>query len=113
MYYATAILQNDLRSVSSMETQPLNIVNISMEKTRELVPETLKSFLYMLVQPEKQFTEQETFCQRHSETERKVLSIAQDIVSLTSGGRKKKPKNVGLSLAIKKNGERKRNQNNA
>ena len=34
-------------------------------------------------------------------TERKVLSIAQDIVFQFSGGRTKMPKNVGLGLAVR------------
>ena len=85
---AAEILLKDIGKVEGIEINPLNPENISNTAVEELIPETLKSFLNHIRS-------------NRDGNDKKVLSIAQDIIALQSNGRKKMPKQVGLGRSMK------------
>ena len=99
-----------MKGVTGIETQPLNVSDISIQKATEVVPARLQQFLRWLLQSQRAFEGEQLSIDnsrdlnesvlKENET-RNILAIGQDIVSCNSGGRKKMPKNVGLELAIK------------
>lgn len=111
LYHAAIILRSEMKSVTGIETQPLNVSDISIPKATEVVPARLKQFLRWLLQSQRASFEGEGLSiddpkdlnesvLKENET-RNILAIGQDIISCKSGGRKKMPKNVGLGLAMK------------
>ena len=86
---AAGILLKDVGKVEGIEVNPLNPENISNTAVEELIPETLKSFLNRIRS-------------NRNGNDKKVLSIAQDIIALQSNGRKKNvSKQVGLGISMK------------
>ena len=110
LYHAAIILRSEMKSVTGIETQPLNVSDISIQKATEVVPASLKQFLRWLLQSQRAFegeglsiddpNDLNESVLKENET-RNILAIGQDIISCNSGGRKKMPKNVGLGLAMK------------
>ena len=66
----------------------LKCQSLKTYKVEELIPEALKSFLNHIRS-------------NRNENDKKVLSIAQDIIALQSNRRKKMPKKVGLGISMK------------
>ena len=67
----------------------LKCQSLKTYKVEELIPETLKSFLNHI-------------CSNRNGNDKKVLSIAQDIIEFQSNRRKKMPKKVGLGISMKR-----------
>ena len=82
------ILLKDIGKVEGIEINPLNPKNISNTAVEELIPETLKSFLNHI-------------CSNRNGKDKKVLSIAKDIIARQLNGIKKMPKQVGLGISMK------------
>ena len=99
-----------MKGATGIETQPLNVSDISIQKATEVVPARLQQFLRWLLQSQRAFEGEglpiddykdlNESVLKENET-RNVLAIGQDIVTGNSGGRKKMPKHVGLGLAMK------------
>ena len=99
-----------MKGATGIETQPLNVFDISIQKATEVVPARLQQFLRWLLQSQRAFEGEELPIDDHKDLNesvlkenetRNILAIGQDIVSGNSGGRKKMPKHVGLGLAMK------------
>ena len=73
---AAETLLKDIRKVEGIEINPLNRKSIPNAAVEELIPETLKSFLNYI-------------CSNRNEKDKKMLSIAQDIIALQSNRKKK------------------------
>ena len=84
----TSFLKHDIQNVNGITIHPLDPETISFDTIEKLIPHSLKMFLNML-------------CNNYGAKNEKVLSIAQDIISLSSNGKKRMPKNVGLGLSLK------------
>ena len=85
---AADILVAEIQKVEGISIHPLDPEDISNAVVSKLVPSPLKEFLRCL-------------CGNSNEKEKKISSVAQDIISLQSGGKKRMPKNVGLGLSLK------------
>ena len=85
---AAEILKREIKSVDGISIHPLDPADISEVKIDALVPEMFKHFLNIL-------------CIGSISKKKKMLSIAQDIISLNSSGKKRMPKNVGLGVSLK------------
>ena len=85
---AAELLINEIKDVEGISVHPLNPDDISQSTAENIVPDSLKEFLQSL-------------CKVREVTNKKTMSIAQDIISLYSGGKKKMPKNVSLGISIK------------
>ena len=82
------VIKNDIKSVSGININPLDPTDISLEKVKSLIPQTLQRFLELVT---------------GSANIRKLSSIAQDLISLQSNGKKRMPKHVGLGVSLKSN----------
>ena len=87
---AADILIRDIRNVEGISINPLDPADISIDVVKNIIPKKLNDFLSHIC-----------LAKRTKEKEKKVLSIAQDIVSLQSSGRKRMPKHVGLAVSLK------------
>ena len=85
---ATDILKSEIENVEGIKIHPLNPEDMTSDSIENAIPEALKSFLNAL-------------CNGSVEKTTKIMSIAQDIISLNSGGRKRMPKNVALAISLK------------
>ena len=85
---AAVILLNEINEVETIPIHPLHPDDISAEKVATVVPQKLKKFLDLV-------------CRGCTNKDRKVFSIAQDIISVNSNGKKRMPKNIGLALSLK------------
>ena len=100
LYHAAIILRGEMKGVTGIETQLLNVSDISIRKATEVVPARLQQFLRWLLQSQRAFEGERLSIDdsrdlnesvlKENET-RNILAIGQDIVSCNSGGRKKMP----------------------
>ena len=86
---ATNILISDIENVEGVTIHLPDPRSISRVVVSEKVPTSLKHFL-------------KGICGEASNKEKKVLSIAQDIISLHSNGKKRMFENIGLGLVLKR-----------
>ena len=83
---AANILLSDIREVEGISLNPLNPEDISNTVIEKILPKSLCSFLGKICP---------------GKPNKKIYAIAQDIVSLQSGGKKKMPKNVSIAISLK------------
>jgi hypothetical protein len=76
-----------------------NIGNIDIQSAEKVVPDTLYMLIRLLCAGEVDTTD-ESNTELDVDLKRKVLSICQDIVFLSSRGRKRTPKHVGIGLTV-------------
>ena len=79
---------NEINEVETIPIHPLHPDDISAEKVATVVPQKLKKFLDLV-------------CRGCTNKDRKVFSIAHDIISVNFNGKKRMPKNIGLALSLK------------
>ena len=80
------------------------IQKLSKNKAVELIPDSLFSFLKWIFEDSTEETSGVTLDKNLSDskrTNRKVTSIAQDLIFAVSNGRQPTPKHIGLTVAIK------------
>jgi len=87
---AAVILQRDFDDATSISIDPLVPEDIGDKRVEEIVPVKLKNFLNKLCNYSK-----------NNASKKKILSIAQDIITVSSHGRKLMPKNVALGVSLK------------
>ena len=81
---AGQIIKADIADVRGINIHPLDQEDITDKKVKELIPASLLNLL-------------EEICGDSS----KIKSIAQDIISAATNGKKRMPKNVGLGVSLK------------
>ena len=104
LYHAAQIIRSDVKKCKGISIQPLSADNISLDRGRRLLPESLYGFLcWMLTQPGKQEDAAEEVaipaCS-DSEEERRVVMLGQDIVHAVTRSQAKTPKHVGLAITV-------------
>ena len=82
----TEQIMSDIDEVNGIDIHPLDPDDISLAKTKEIIPASLKQLLTLL-------------CNRANQ--HKILSIAQNIIKLKSRARKQMAKHVGLGVSLK------------
>lgn len=85
---AAEILRNKINEVKGIDIHPLNPSDITKEIIETMVPKELNMYLKLL-------------CNVKDLYSTKISSIAQDIITLHSKGKKKMPKNVALGISLK------------
>ena len=55
LYHAAILLRREMKSATGIETQPLNVSEISIQKATEVVPARLQRFLRLLLQSQTAF----------------------------------------------------------
>ena len=89
-----------MKGANGIETQPLNISDISIQKATEVVPARLQQFLRWLLQSQRAFQREGLPIGNHKDLNervlkenetRDILAIGQDIVSCNQGAGRKCP----------------------
>ena len=88
LYQAAMILKEALQSSTGIETTPLNPYDITFKKAKDVVPNIVTQFLEFLIG-------------KANKSTNRILSIAQDLIFVTSNGRIKTPNHVGLAFSMK------------
>ena len=81
---AAEIIKGDIEQIDGISIHPLNPDAVNFDKVKETVPSSLITLL-------------DYICGRDI----KNYSVAQDIVSIATNGKKRMPKNVGLAISLK------------
>ena len=101
LYHAAQILKSDIKTSKGIQIRPLCIDDVSLRQAREVIPETLYSFLcWVIAQPEKIGENGTAAPVCREEDERRVLMIGQDMIHAVSRGRAKMPKHVGIAVTL-------------
>ena len=82
------ILKEAMQSSTGIETTPLNPYVITFKKAKDVVPNIVTQFL-------------EFFIRKANKSTSRILRISQDLIFVTSNGRIKTPKHVGLAFSMK------------
>ena len=96
MYRVSVKMRADLNATPGHS----GIGNINTENAERVVPESLYLFLRLLCGGDDYIEGIDESNNEEDDRRRKLLSIAQDIVSVASNGRKHTPKQLGLGLTI-------------
>ena len=75
LFYAGSVVKAEIKNVTGINTAPLSPDDISLAKTKEIIPKCLISLLSWI-------------CGTSDYKEQKVLAIAQDIITVAPGGKK-------------------------
>ena len=95
IHAAAGQLRKEIENTIGINIFPLDPNDISQEKAESLLPSNLIKFLCWLC--DNQAVDPSTDSRKY----KKILSIAQDIINVSSIGRKLMPKCVGLAVALK------------
>ena len=101
IFHAASVIRGDLKGIKNVS---LNDSEITEEKAVELIPDSLFSFLKWIFEGSTEETSAITLDKSLSDsksTNRKITSIAQDLIFAVSNGRQPTPKHIGLAVAIK------------
>ena len=96
LFYAAADIRSEIERCNGIDIFPLKPRYISQEKAESVLPRKLTLFLYWLCEKSDNI---EVSQKSHKYT--KIVSVAQDIVNISTNGRKMMPKCVGLAIALK------------
>lgn len=97
LYRVAVKMRNDIKTMPGHS----DIGDINTESAQKVVPESLYIFLRLLCDCDSKCEDFEgTFEGDEGGESKRILSIAQDIVCLASGGRKQTPKQLGLALTV-------------
>lgn len=103
LYHAAQILRSDVKNCKGIPIQPLSVDDVSLDKGKRLLPDSLYGFLcWMLSQPDGIEAGEELtipVCS-NSEEERRVVMLGQDIVHSVTHSRVKTPKHFGLAVTV-------------
>ena len=90
LFYAGSVVKAEIKNVTGINTARLSPDDTSLAKAKEIIPKCFISLLSWI-------------CGNSDYKEQKVLAIAQDIITVASGGKKMLPKHVGLAISLKNN----------
>jgi hypothetical protein len=101
LYNAALILRHCIEDVPSFpDMWPPTARNISNKDAEKIVPTLLYNFLAWLLNKSEEPIDEE-FVKIEEHEEKKVLSIAQDMVYVWHNGKKQTPKSISLSMAVR------------
>lgn len=93
LFEAAKLIKHDVKECKSISTKPLDVDDFNENTVRSLVPENLYWLPRWIVGPTLDIEDTSTI------DDRKILSIAQDIIHCSSNARVKTPKHVGLAIS--------------
>ena len=103
LYKTALLLREEMDSVEGITIKPLDVSDISLEKAKSIVPNTLQKLILLLTVPQNQFEVEGALSEvtpQDEDQERNCLSISQDIIHCSSSGTQKMLEHIGLALAI-------------
>ena len=100
LYQAARIIKNDIKQCNGI-IKPLCVDDVSIEKGRCLIPESLYSFLSEVIsRQDKKATTVSDGATLSAEKGRRVVMLGQDIIHAATNSQVKTPKHVGLAVTI-------------
>ena len=93
IFEAAKIIKHEIKECKGISTRPLDVSDINEDTLRRLVPNDLYWLLRWIIGPTLDIEDTSTI------DDRKVLSIAQDIIHCSSNARVKTPKHVSLAMS--------------
>ena len=104
LFYATLIIRSSIEKVEGLKHKPLNPADINMDYAETLIPDDLYTFIYWIIS-NKPAESTETIDKsqirvQNSPLHRQVLSLGQDFVYLSSSGKCRTPKHLGLGISL-------------
>ena len=100
LYQAARIIKNDIKQCNGI-IKPLCVDDVSIEKGRCLIPESLYSFLSEVIsRQDKKATTMSDGATLSAEKGRRVVMLGQDIIHAATNSQVKTPKHIGLAVTI-------------
>ena len=97
-------LRREIRKCDGISLRPLSVNDVSLESAKRVIPSGLYWLIRLLITSDESglevFDLPQSTCAK-KEDERRVISIAQDIIHCSSHARVKVPKHIGLAMAIR------------
>ncbi len=104
LYHAAHILKQDVTNCEGLQINPLDTENLTLQKSKEIIPQSLYWFLRWIIERHDSDTEHygdmSSSCTSEAD-ERHIMMIGQDIIHCGSHGRKKMPKHVSLGMTVR------------
>eukprot|EP00794_Sanderia_malayensis_P016394 gene16394-18032_t len=96
-------IKEDIRKCSGISLRPLNVDDISLNTASKIIPPSLYWLLRLMITSNEAGVDdfEQTNLHVKIEDERRILSIAQDIIHWTSNTRVKLPKQIGLAMTVR------------
>ncbi|KAK3700422.1 hypothetical protein QZH41_004482 [Actinostola sp. cb2023] len=95
IFEAAKMIKNDIKQCNGICTRPLSDVNdLNQETVRRIVPNRLYWLLRWIIGCDVEDAS------TNAADERRILSIAQDIIHCSSNARVKTPKHIGLAMSV-------------
>ncbi|CAH3184788.1 unnamed protein product [Porites lobata] len=93
IFEAAKIIKHEIKECKGISTRPLDVSDLNEDTVRRLVPNDLYWLLRWIIGPTLDIEDTSTI------DDKKVLSIAQDIIHCSSNARVKTPKHVSLAMS--------------
>ena len=105
LYHASKILKKEMKSVTSVDTAPIDSSDITAAKAESVVPDAVYMFLKWLMTTdlpaEDEPIEDKKVPIDDEDMHRKICSVGQDLLYIEPRGELKTPKHTGLAIAVK------------
>ena len=93
-------IRDDIKKTDGISLRPPDVKDVSQETAKRIVPSSLYLLLRQIISPFKLDEFGNIPLCSKTEDERKILTIAQDVIHCVSNSRVKLPKHIGLAMAI-------------
>ena len=103
LFYAVLVIRSCIKKVEGLKHQPLNPADINMDNTKTLTPDDLYTFIYWIISnkpAESTETTDKSQIRQNTPLHRQVLSLGQDLVYMSSSGKCRTPKHLGLGISL-------------
>ena len=92
-------IREDIKNTNGIELRPLDISDICMETAKKKIPKSLYLLIQQIICPS-DHPDVSSATRKQLEDERKVSSVAQDVIHSASNSKVKLPKHISLAMAI-------------
>ena len=106
LFYASLIVRNLLKDTRGIQHQPLDPSDVTLEKAEELIKDEIYSFLYWILSSnspmDNDLIDKSSIRESNNSLHRYIMSLGQDLVYMSSRGKTRTPKHIGLSVTCHK-----------
>ena len=108
LFYASLIVRNLLKDTRGIQHQPLDPSDVTLEKAEELIKDEIYNFLYWILSSNSPTDndlidiDKSSIRESNNSLHRYIMSLGQDLVYMSSRGKTRTPKHIGLSVTCHK-----------
>ena len=99
IYQAAKMIKADIKKCQGISLYPLNVNDITLTTAKKIVPPSLYWFLQWLIANDKFEQKDDNESCPNDADERRILSLAHDVILCTSHGQKELPKHISLAIS--------------